>query len=104
MSETQDWNSGQGAYPSDRDTWTLRMEQLPPAGVVPPYEIGVTHDELTTVTRHLSTRPTLDEILSICTDEMGDVEREIRVAWYLEDPDGGETDGKFAINPTGNPP
>ena len=71
MTETQDWNSGQGAYPSDLDSWTLRMENLPPVGVVPPYEIGVTHDELIVVTRHLSTRPTLDEIRLICDDEMG---------------------------------
>ena len=86
MTETQDWNSGQGAYPSDRDTWTLKI-------------IDLSSDQR--VVRHLSPCPTPDEILSICTDEMGDVEREIRVAWYLDDPDGGETDGKFALKPTG---
>lgn len=101
MTETQDWNSGQGAYPSDRDTWTLRMEQLPPAGVVPPYEIGVTHDELREVTRHLSTRPTLDEIRSLCDDEMGDTESEVLVSWYLADPNGNETDGRITLRPTG---
>ena len=101
MSETIDWNSGQGAYPSDRDTWTLRMEMLPPTGVTPPYEIGVAHDELTTVTRHLSTRPTLDEIRSLCDDEVGDTEREVRVIWFLEHPDGTETDDIITLKPTG---
>ena len=85
MSETQDWNSGQGAYPSDLDTWTLTI-------------VDLSTDQR--VVRHMSPRPTLDEILSCCTDEMGDIEREVKVAWYLEDPNGNETDGKFAINPT----
>ena len=86
MTETQDWNSGQGAYPSDRDTWTLTM-----------FDPHATHS----VVRHLASKPTLDEIRSLCDDEMGDTEREVNVEWHLDDPDGGETDGKFTLKPTG---
>lgn len=86
MSETTDWNSGQGAYPSDRDTWELTM-------------VGLTSDER--VVRHLSSEPKRDEIRSLCDDEMGDTERDVRVAWYLADPDGNETEGCFTLKPTG---
>ena len=86
MTETLDWNSGQGAYPSDRDTWTLTM--FDPHG---------THS----VVRHLASKPTLDEIRSLCDDEMGDTEREVKVWWHLDDPDGGETHGYLILKPTG---
>lgn len=86
MPETTDWNSGQGAYPSDRDTWELTM-------------VGVTTDQR--VVRHLSSEPKRDEIRSLCDDEMGDTERDVRVAWYLADPDGNETEGCFTLKPTG---
>lgn len=92
MSETTDWNSGQGAYPSDRNEWVLRIETLPPA-------------EPTEVTRHLSTRPTLEEIRSLCGDEMGDTEREVRVQWYLTDSEREVLDHSvFTLKPTGDPP
>ena len=87
MTETIDWNSGQGAYPSDRNEWTLRMEPLPPA-------------EPTEVTRHLSARPTLDEIRSLCDDEMGNVDGEVRCKWRLEDPDGNDSIGYLTLKPT----
>jgi hypothetical protein len=86
MSETQDWNSGQGAYPSDRDTWTLTM-----------FDPHRTHS----VVRHLSSKPKRDEIRSLCDDEMGDIEREVNVEWHLEDPDGNETRGRMTLKPTG---
>jgi len=87
MTETQDWNSGQGAYSSDRNEWTLTM-------------VGLATDHR--VVRHISpARPTLDEIRSLCDDEIGDVEREVEVEWTLEDPDGNETDGRITLKPTG---
>ena len=87
MSETTDWNSGQGAYPSDRNEWTLTI-----------YEPHGTHS----VVRHLSTRPTSEEIRSLCDDEMGDTEREVTVAWSLTDVTGEQIDdGEFALKPTG---
>lgn len=91
MTETQDWNSGQGAYPSDRDEWTLTMLRH---GVLRYTPEG-------RVVRHLSAAPTLDEIRSLCDDEMGDVENEVRVSWYLECPDGSEIDGRITLKPTG---
>jgi hypothetical protein len=86
MTETTDWNSGQGAYPSDRNEWTLTM-------------VGLTTDHR--VVRHLSSRPTSDEIRSLCDDEMGDTEAEVTVSWYLEYPDGGYADGRITLKPTG---
>lgn len=87
MTETTDWNSGQGAYPEDRDTWTLTMRD--------PYS-----DE--NVVRHISpSRPTLDEIHALCDDEFGEAKTPVRVQWYLEDPDGNETDGKYSLKMTG---
>jgi hypothetical protein len=87
MSETQDWNSGQGAYPSDRNEWTLTMYD--PTG-----------NE--NVVRHLSTQPTRNEIRSLCDDEMGDAESEVTVAWSLTDVTGEQIDdGEFTLKPTG---
>ena len=86
MTETQDWNSGQGAYPRDLDTWELTM-------------VGLTSDER--VVRHLSNHPALDEIRSLCDDEMGDTEAEVTVTWYLVDPHGNYADGRMTLNPTG---
>jgi hypothetical protein len=87
MSETTDWNSGQGAYPSDRNEWTLTM-------------VGLTTDHR--VVRHLSSNPTSDEIRSLCDDEMGDTEAEVTVAWVLAHPDGTETDDIVTLKPTGS--
>lgn len=84
MTETQDWNSGQGAYPQDLNSWTLTI--FDPHG---------THS----VVRHLSTRPTLDEIRSLCDDEMGDVDGEVRCKWRLEDPDGNDSVGYLTLKP-----
>jgi hypothetical protein len=87
MSETTDWNSGQGAYPSDRNEWTLTMYD--PTG-----------NE--NVVRHLSTQPTRNEIRSLCDDEMGDTESEVTVAWSLTDVTGEQIDnGKLTLKPTG---
>ena len=94
MSETTDWNSGQGAYPQDRDTWTLTMQECDDTRrVVKPLAPKVT--------RHLSALPTREEIRSLCDDEMGDIEREVRVIWFLEHPNGTETDDIITLKPTG---
>ncbi len=91
MTATQDWNSGQGAYPRDLDTWTLTMSHQGMRHYA--------HDER--IVRHLSTQPTPEEICSLCDDEMGDTEREVRCKWRLEDPDGNETIGYLTLKPTG---
>ena len=91
MTETQDWSSGQGAYPRDLDTWTLTMSHQ---GMM-----HFSHDER--IVRHLSTQPTLDEIRSLCDDEMGSVDGEVRCSWFLEDPDSNETSGSLILKPTG---
>jgi hypothetical protein len=49
----------------------------------------------------LASKPTLDEIRSLCDDEMGDTEREVNVQWHLDDPDGNETSGRMTLKPTG---